>query len=203
MTKILILPKWAAVNSYNQRGNRQLKLENGSSIGTLGDLFGESRQIGIIQEYYSAYGGLFDVLPHINLSQSVSMFETVGSVKISAVTEILYAVNKYRHYDWCHFSVRVKVPTDAVEYVRKTLHKLVGPTKFIQAILHEEATVNPHIHFVHAGTTSPPRTSAMQHFLRYYCQPYTAIIHGRYKFASASKCALRFLLLQQYLVMRC
>ena len=215
MIKPIVLPKWAAggnsddcfeflpdVNSHNQRNNGQLQLENGSSIGTLGDFFGESHRIGDIENHYASYGGLFNVLPNINLDQSVSMFETDGGLEISTIAEILYTANKHRHYDWCHFSVRVKAPSDALEYIRKKIHNLVGPTKFMQAVLHEEATVNPHIHFIHAGTASPPRTSAMQHFLRYYCQPFTAIIHGRFKFTSAIKCAIRFLLLQQYLVVR-
>ena len=171
-------------------------MENGSSIGTLGDFFGESRRSGNIETHYASHRGLFNVLPHINIDQPISMFEKDGGLKISSIAEILYTPNKHRHYDWCHFSV----PLDALEYVRKKIHKLVGPTKYMQAVLHEETTVHPHIHFIHAGTASPPRTSAMQHFLRYYCQPFTAIIHGRFKFTSAAKCSIRFLLLQQYLV---
>ena len=128
-------------------------METGSSLGTLGDLLGESRRPGDIKEHYSANGGLFDVLPHINLDTSVSIFETDGRLPISTIVEVLHLGQQHKRSDWCHFSVRIKSPSEALEYIRKKFHKLVGPTKFLQIVLHEENNVNPHFHFVHAGTT--------------------------------------------------
>ena len=87
-----------------------------------------------------------------------------------------------------------------MDYVRSKVHKLVGNNRFIQIVLHDSENVNPHLHFIHCGKSSPPRTNCMSHFIKYYCHPYRPIIHGSYKFTAPIAAAYRHQLLQLYLV---
>ena len=175
---------------------------NNSSIGSIGDLLGESRRDGCLAEHLQSHDGLFSSFIFTNNDQTLSTLRQDQLSRLHSLYNVLFRPSKCNIYHYCHFSVRVNIPERALAYVRRYVHKLVGKFKFIQVILHETDNVHPHFHFIYCGKTSPPRTNAMHHFLQYHCNPYRPIVHGSHKFTTPIAAAFRCQLLYLYLVGR-
>ena len=171
-----------------------------SSIGSFCDLFGESRREGNSTEHYQYGGGLFNSLIFTNRKQAISTLNQTQLLRLNQLCEILFRPSKCGVYNFCHFSVRVNVPDRAMDYLRKYVHKLAGNGKHVQIVIHENESVQPHIHVLHCGKSSPPRTNVMRHFLKYYCSPFRPVVHGQHQFTSPIAAAYRHHILQLYLV---
>ena len=169
-------------------------------IGSFCDLFGESRREGNSFEHYESGGRLFGCFTFTNRRHAISTLTETQHLRLNHISEILFRPSKGGVYHFCHFSVRVNLPDRAMEYVRKYVHKMVGNGKYVQIVLHENECVQPHFHVIHCGKSSPPRTNAMRHFLKYYCAPFRPVIHGQHEFTSPIAAAYRHHLIQLYMV---
>ena len=135
-----------------------------------------------------------------NPRQTISTLTDSQRLRLDSVSQVLFKPSKCGVLHFCHFSIRVNVPDRAMDYVRKYIHKMAGNGKSIQVIFHESDSVQPHFHVIHCGKSSPPRTNAMRHFIKYHCSPFRTVIRGQHKFTSSIAAAYRHHLIQLYLV---
>ena len=114
----------ATDDRINQPKDSYSFLADSSSVGSLGDFFGESRREGTYDEHRKFGGGLFNELVFTNRRKTISTLNNTQLLRLDTISQVLFKPSKCGIFHFCYFSIRVNVPDRAVEYVRKYIHKM-------------------------------------------------------------------------------